>query len=213
MSRFSAALVLSLSVSAIAPSMSAQSLPAQTARPKATLAAGGSPADAAKEPKLEHFDPNLVDKTLDPCNDFYKYSCSKWLTANPIPADQVYWSTGSGLEMWNENVLRETLEAASKNDATAVRSSRRLATTGPPAWTRAASKLPDSSLCSRNSSASRRSSRKKEITLEIARLHHLFPGAWQYGRQPDQFAILRLHRASRITTTPRWSWRRSIRAA
>jgi len=49
-------------------------------------------ADQAKDaPKLEHFDPNLVDKTLNPCDDFYKYACSKWIAANPIPADQVRW--------------------------------------------------------------------------------------------------------------------------
>ena len=82
-----------------------------------SLPAEGASADQAKEPKLEHFDPNLVDKSLDPCNDFYKYACSKWLAANPIPADQVYWSTGSGLQFWNENLLRETLEGASSNDS------------------------------------------------------------------------------------------------
>ena len=84
--RFSAALILSLTVSvAFAQTTSAPHIPAQTARPSSVLATGGAPADEAKEPKLEHFDPNLVDKSLDPCSDFYKYSCSKWLTANPIP--------------------------------------------------------------------------------------------------------------------------------
>ena len=75
-----------------------------------------SSADKTKAPKLEHFDPNLVDPSLNPCDDFYKYSCNKWLTANPIPPDQVFWSTGSSLELWNDNVLRETLEVSSKND-------------------------------------------------------------------------------------------------
>jgi putative endopeptidase len=70
-----------------------------------------TPADSAA-PKLEHFDPTLSDRNLDPCTDFYKYSCSKWISANPIPADQVAWSTGSGLQYWNENILRETLEGA-----------------------------------------------------------------------------------------------------
>jgi len=62
--------------------------------------------------KLEHFDPNLVDKTLDPCQDFYEYACSKWNAANPIPKDQVAWATGGGLEYWNESILREVLEKA-----------------------------------------------------------------------------------------------------
>src|ERR1700722_18888459 len=85
----------------------------------ATLTATGvSAADAQTKdaPKLEHFDPNLVDRDLSPCDDFYKYSCKKWLAANPIPGDEVFWSTGSGLQQWNENVLRETMEASSKSD-------------------------------------------------------------------------------------------------
>ena len=63
-------------------------------------------------PKLEHFDLSLVDKSLDPCEDFYQYACGKWNAANPIPADQVAWGTGSGLQYWNENILRETMEKA-----------------------------------------------------------------------------------------------------
>jgi predicted metalloendopeptidase len=176
MSRYSAALILCLSVSAIAPNMSAQSLASRTAQPKAIVATGGSPADAAKEPKLEHFDPNLVDKTLDPCNDFYKYSCSKWLTENPIPPDQVYWSTGSGLELWNENLLRETLEAASKNGAQ-QKIGDYWAACMDESGIEAAGLKPLQPELTRIAALQS----KKEITLEIARLHHLFPGTWQNG--------------------------------
>ena len=55
-------------------------------------------AASPSTPKLEHFDINQVDKSLDPCQDFYQYACSKWNSANPIPADQVAWGTGSGLQ-------------------------------------------------------------------------------------------------------------------
>src|SRR5580704_7661602 len=68
---------------------------------------------ADQAPKLEHFDPNMVDRTLDPCQDFCQYACSKWNAANPIPADQVAWGTSSGLQYWNENILRQALEKAS----------------------------------------------------------------------------------------------------
>ena len=73
--------------------------------------------DKNDKPQLTRFDPQQADRSLDPCQDFYKFSCSKWLAANPIPADQVAWGTGNGLQLWNETVLRETLEAAAKPSA------------------------------------------------------------------------------------------------
>jgi putative endopeptidase len=64
----------------------------------------------------DHFDLNSVDKTLDPCADFYQYACKKWMDANPIPADQPGQSHGAKLQKWNQEVLRDTLEQASAND-------------------------------------------------------------------------------------------------
>lgn len=72
-------------------------------------------AQNSASPKLQHFDPNQADRSLDPCQDFYKFACSKWFAANPIPPDQIYWDTSGELEKWNETVLRETMEKASAN--------------------------------------------------------------------------------------------------
>jgi putative endopeptidase len=74
-------------------------------------------AQNSASPKLQHFDPNQADRSLDPCQDFYKFACSKWFAANPIPPDQIYWDTSGELEKWNETVLRETMEKASANTA------------------------------------------------------------------------------------------------
>jgi putative endopeptidase len=63
-------------------------------------------------PALNHFDASIVDHNQDPCVDFYKFVCSKWQAANPIPADQVAWSTASNLRLWNETILRNTMEEA-----------------------------------------------------------------------------------------------------
>ena len=64
-------------------------------------------------PKLDHFDVNVVDQKLDPCDDFYKSVCSKWMAANPIPADEAYWSTWSNLQIYNETILRNAMQEAS----------------------------------------------------------------------------------------------------
>jgi endothelin-converting enzyme/putative endopeptidase len=136
-------------------------------------------ADKTKVPKLDHFDPDLVDKTLNPCDDFYKYACNKWIAANPIPADQVYWSTGGGLEMWNDNVLRETLQAASKNDSTRSAVQQKIgdywAACMDESGIEAAGMKPLQPELDRIAGLKS----KKEITLEIAHLHHAFPGAWE----------------------------------
>ena len=171
--RFFAAVALTLTTSAAF----AQTYPAQSVRP--TLATGG--ADQTSVPKLEHFDADLVDKNLDPCNDFYKYSCNKWLTANPIPADQVYWSTGSGLQLWNEGVLRDTLEATSKNDPNRPPAQQKIgdywAACMDESGIESAGLKPLQSELARVAALKS----KKDITLEIAHLQHVFPGAWQPG--------------------------------
>ena len=141
----------------------------------------GAAEESKSTPKLEHFDPNLTDKELNPCDDFYKYSCKKWLTANPIPADQVYWTTGSGLELWNENLLRETLEASSKNDSKRSAVQQKIgdywAACMDESGIEAAGLKPLQSELDRVAGIKS----KKEITLEIAHLHHLFPGTWEQG--------------------------------
>src|SRR6266849_5214386 len=140
-----------------------------------------SSADETKAPKLEHFDPNLVDTSLNPCDDFYKYSCNKWLTANPIPPDQVFWSTGSSLELWNDNALRETLEANSKNDPKRGAVQQKIgdywAACMDESGIEAAGVKPLQPELDRITALKS----KKELTLEIAHIHHLFPGAWEQG--------------------------------
>lgn len=73
-----------------------------------------TPASGPPAPALNHFDANAVDRSLDPCNDFYKFVCSKWQAANPIPADQAAWSVSTNLQIWNETVLRDTLVQAAQ---------------------------------------------------------------------------------------------------
>jgi len=129
--------------------------------------------------ELEHFNPDIADKTLDPCNDFYQFACSKWRTANPIPADQVFWSTGSGLQLWNENALRETLEAAAKGDSSRSAVQQKIGDYYAACMDESA--IESAGLKPLQPELDRIAAlkSKKEMTAEIARLHHMFPGAWQ----------------------------------
>ena len=69
---------------------------AQQTKPVATTpdtGAGGSQQHA--EPVLPYtpsLDPAAMNRTADPCVDFYEYSCGGWKKMNPIPSDQTSWS-------------------------------------------------------------------------------------------------------------------------
>jgi len=77
------------------------------------VCAYSQPAPPSDEmPDLEHFTPDQVDKALDPCTDFFQYACSKWVKANPIPADQAGWGTFNKLAIWNVAAIHNTLEQA-----------------------------------------------------------------------------------------------------
>ncbi len=54
-----------------------------------------------------------MDRSVDPCVDFYKYSCGGWEKNNPIPPDQTSWSVYGKLYEDNLKYLRGILEEAS----------------------------------------------------------------------------------------------------
>lgn len=56
----------------------------------------------------------FVDKSVDPCVDFYKYSCGHWNQLNPIPADQARWDVYSKLDHENTRFLWGILEQAAQ---------------------------------------------------------------------------------------------------
>ena len=57
-------------------------------------------------------DVGSMDKSVDPCTDFFTYSCGGWIKKNPIPPDQTSWSVYSKLDDDNKSILREILESS-----------------------------------------------------------------------------------------------------
>jgi putative endopeptidase len=62
------------------------------------------------------FTPDMLDKSIDPCTDFYAYACSKWQAQNPIPSDRPSWGRFNELQDRGEVLVRGILEKYSKDD-------------------------------------------------------------------------------------------------
>jgi putative endopeptidase len=64
--------------------------------------------------EVPSFDVNALDKSADPCVDFYQYSCGGWLKNNPIPSDQAAWGRFNELAERNRVFLRQILDDAAQ---------------------------------------------------------------------------------------------------
>jgi putative endopeptidase len=69
-----------------------------------------SQSPTSKQPVL---DVTFMDVRVDPCTDFYIYSCGGWIKNNPIPPDQARWGVYGKVEDDNKAELRSILEDAS----------------------------------------------------------------------------------------------------
>lgn len=65
------------------------------------------------EPECIHAASNIlrsVDFTVDPCQDFYNFSCNKWIEENPIPSGKPMWGSFGILEQQNQLAIKNVLD-------------------------------------------------------------------------------------------------------
>ncbi len=58
------------------------------------------------------FDLNAIDKSANPCDNFFQYACGNWNKANPIPPDRTSWGRFTELAEYNNYLLYKDLKAA-----------------------------------------------------------------------------------------------------
>lgn len=85
-----------------------------------SIAQGGSSSSSQGQaqavPEIHGFDMSAMDRSAEPCDDFYQFVCGSWVKNNPIPSDQARWGRFSQLAERNRQIARQILEKASAND-------------------------------------------------------------------------------------------------
>src|SRR5579864_7885696 len=109
-------LLFVLLMSSTALTQTTTTAPSPTTQP-AKSAVAQTPVESV--PYTPSLDPAAMDPSIDPCVNFYQYSCGGWQKANPIPPDQTSWSVYAKLYQDNLTFLRGMLEQA--GDASAQR--------------------------------------------------------------------------------------------
>ena len=68
----------------------------------------------ASLPYTPSLDTKFLDRSADPCVNFYQFACGSWNKLNPIPPDQARWNVYAKLTDDNQHYLWGILEEASK---------------------------------------------------------------------------------------------------
>ncbi len=85
-----------------------------TPDPIVSLSLDSDPVMPAVPRKPVMFDLTSIDKTADPCTDFFQYACGNWVKNNPIPSTETRWGSFNALAEQNQYLLWKELDAASK---------------------------------------------------------------------------------------------------
>ena len=54
-----------------------------------------------------------MNRSVNPCENFYEYACGGWVENNPIPESKSFWGVYSVLEEKNERIVKQLLTGSS----------------------------------------------------------------------------------------------------
>jgi putative endopeptidase len=147
-----------------------------------------TPAPLTAMPYSPSLNVASMDKTVDPCVNFYQYACGGWQKNNPIPADQAAWDVYSKLANDNQQFLWGILaEDAKLKDRTPIQQKvgDYFAACMDTSAIDALGDKPIQPPLARIDALSTR----RELYAALAGLHHAYPGSFFFNARTGQDAI------------------------
>jgi putative endopeptidase len=171
--------LLAMALAAAALCLSSQPLSAQQpAAPQPLQAMPYSPS----------LDVTSLDRSVDPCVDFYKFSCGGWMKNNPIPSDQASWDVYSKLANENQQflwgILVEDARATNRTPVQQKVGDYFAACMNTSAIDALGDKPVQAELARIDALKTR-----PELLAALTRLHHEYAGSFFFGSGTDQDAI------------------------
>ena len=74
-----------------------------------------APAADAQPKRMKSFNLDALDRSVEPCQNFYQFACGGWKKANPVPPDQTRWGSFNQVSEYNRALTRQILEKAAAN--------------------------------------------------------------------------------------------------
>ncbi|MBV9670918.1 MAG: M13 family metallopeptidase, partial [Acidobacteriales bacterium] len=122
MSKFRFAFALLLSGAFTAAQSTANQQPKSDTTPTSQQQESPKPLpDQVQKPVAEeHSKPGFsldnLDRSAEPCQDFYTFACGTWIKKNPVPSDQPSWDSFTAVYDQNQKILRGIHEKAAAPD-------------------------------------------------------------------------------------------------